>query len=147
MDAPLDVSSIEYTLSTPVTLDDINIHADTHFYKLGEFDSRKFEVDSMKRLEKALLKTHFTFEWIAGRVTLGAARVAKHDQLPFVIEEAAHWSKVEAALEHWMRVKKREIAVKLVLCYRKVRPDDVDSDTDVGPAPRGKKVQNCIALE
>ena len=146
IDTLKDVSMVEYTLSTSVMLNDVSIYADTSFYKLGEFKYRKFEVDAIKRLDKATLKSKAKFEWDVGRAIIGAKGVTKPNELPVELEEAVHWNKVEIFLERWMHAKKLEITVKLVLYYKKVDNDDIDSVPDEDLAPKGKKVRKSSPL-
>ena len=141
-----DVSTVEYTLSTSVMLDDISIYADTSFYKLREFNFRKFEINAIKRLDKATLKSKAKFEWDIGHAIISAKGVTKPNELPVELEEAIHWDKVEQFLERWIRAKKREIAVKLVLYYKKTDSDDIDSDPEEDLLPRGRKVRSSVML-
>ena len=131
-------------------LNDISIYMDTSFYKLGEFDIRKFAVDVIKRLDKATLKSEVRFEWDVGSAVIFAKGITKANELPVDIEEAIHWTKVEQFLERWMHVKKREITVQLILHYKKADSNDMDSDPEEVSMPKGKKVQlseniNCRA--
>jgi hypothetical protein len=137
---PEDVSMQEYTLATSIMLDAISIYGDTSFWKLGEFQYRKFEVDSIKRLDKATLKSKTKFEWSTGCATLGAKGVTKANELKVVVDEASGWGKVESFIQHWMRLHRRDITVKLVLHYALQLEDIVESDGEAEPIKKGKKV-------
>ena len=141
IDKPEDVSMQEYTLATSIMLGAISIYDDTSFWKLGEFKFRKFEIDSIKRLDKATLKSKAKFEWSNGCATLGAKGVTKANELKVAVDEATEWGKVEAFIQHWRRLHRRDITVKLVLHFSTLVDDAVESDADEEPIKKGKKVR------
>ena len=57
------------------------------------------------------------------------------------ITEASGWGKVESFIQHWMRLHRRDITVKLVLHFSTLVDDDVDSNDDAEPIKKGKKVR------
>ena len=137
---PEDVSMQEYTLATSIMLGAVSIYDDTSFWKLDEFKFRKFEIDSIKRLDKATLKSKAKFEWSNGCATLGAKGVTKANELKVAVDEASEWGKVETFIQHWIRLHRRDITVKLILHFSTLVDDDVDSNADAEPIKKGKKV-------
>ena len=92
------------------------------------------------------MKSKAKFEWDIGRAIIGAKGVTKANELPVELEEAVHWDKVEQFLERWMRAKKCEITVKLVLYYKKTDSDDIDSGPDEDWSPKARKVRSSRML-
>ena len=138
--APEDVSDVEYTLSTSVMLSGISIYADSMLTKLGQFNHRQCEIDTIKRLDKATEKSKTSFEWDTGTATLTAKGIAKARELTIVVEDGFGWLKVESFIERWMRDHKKDITVMLVFQYRKKSPVDVDSDDDENDVKKGRMV-------
>jgi hypothetical protein len=127
---PEDVSQTEYTLSTGIILNDVAIHNDTILQRLGEFNHRQFEVDSIRRVTKAVEASKAEFEWLSGAATISAKGVVKANMLIIQVEEHSQWLRVETFVERWMRDHKRDINVKLVLNYKTKSRGYTESSTE-----------------
>ena len=100
IDESENVFMLEYILATSIMLSGVSIYDDTSFWKFGEFNFRKFEIDSIKRLDKATSKSKKKFEWSTECATLGAKGVTKASELKMNVDEAAEWVKVENFIQH-----------------------------------------------
>jgi len=70
-------------------LSGISIYADSMLTKLGQFNHRQCEIDTIKRLDKATEKSKTSFEWDTGTATLMAKGVAKARELTIVVEDGS----------------------------------------------------------
>jgi hypothetical protein len=129
----LDVSTLDHTLRTSCPLDETPVLEDTTYYKLTEFAYHPFHVMTSKKVERAAVQQKTEFEWMSGMATLCAKSIAIKNQLKIPVEDTEGWKKVEQRIERWMREKKTEIIVNLVLQYKKVAGDNDNSSEDEGP--------------
>jgi hypothetical protein len=129
----LDVSTLDYTLRTSCFLDETPVLEDTTYYKLTEFAYDSFHSMTSKKLERVAVQQKTGFEWMSGMATLCAKSIAIKNQLKITIEDPEGWKKVEQGIERWMREKKTEIVVNLVLQYKKIARDNDESSEDEGP--------------
>jgi hypothetical protein len=70
---------------------------------------------------------------MSGMATLCAKSIAIKNQLKIMVEDTEGWKKVEQGIERWMREKKTEIVVNLVLQYKKIARDNDESSEDESP--------------
>jgi hypothetical protein len=140
----IDVSGYTYTLQKCCMLGEVAIWEDTEFHKLNEFSYRQFDTMAIRKLDRAVLDSKTNFEWVSGQVTLCAKNIAVKNQLKINVEDDICWKKVEQGIERWMKEKKTEIVVKLLVQYRKVSKDN-DESSD-GEGPPSKKVFNIKGL-
>ena len=138
----IDVSNLPYTLSTRCMLGSDEFNTDTDFMKLREFNWRQWNVQCIRKLEKAAEDGGFDTEWSSGHATIKARGVTKADSLSFEVEDDAGWKKVETFIETWMKQKKREIVVYLTAVWKKKGGND---SMDVDGHRLGKRMVIVIS--
>ena len=142
VEEPEDVSQQEFTLAKSIMLGSVSIYADSLIAKLGEFKYRDWEVESIRRLDKATEAKKIKFEWSSGNAVIAAKGISKAKEITIDVEESSDWEKVETFVQKWMRDHKKDITVRLTVNYTKVRHsthDDSSSDEERG-TKRGRKV-------
>jgi hypothetical protein len=131
----IDVSDIQFTVSTSCMLNAHEFLADSDIVKLGEFIYQTWIIKCLRKLAKAGEDGDFETDWVNGRAVISARGVTKANYLSIIIEDKNGWRKVEKFVERWMKEYKREIVVKLIGTRRKKKGNvfiDEDDEQDVG---------------
>jgi hypothetical protein len=131
----IDVSNIQFTVSTTCMLNTHEFLADSDIIKLNEFNYHSWNTKCIRKLAKAGEDGDFETDWVSGHAVISARGVTKINHLTIVIEDAFGWRKVERFVERWMKEFKREILVKLTGTWRKKKGNvfvDKDDEQDTG---------------
>ena len=122
-------------------LGSVSIYADSLIAKLGEFKYRDWEVESIRRLDKAIEAKKIKFEWSSGNAVIAAKGISKAKEITIDVEESSDWEKVETFVQKWMRDHEKDITVRLTVNYTKVRHSTHDdSSSEERSTKRGRKV-------
>ena len=143
----VNVSDVKYTLAMSCTLGTTPIFTDTKKFKLGQFQLQDFTGSIIKKLAKAVNSGKYTVEWDHATVVISADRFAKAGWISVDVEEESKWKVIEEWIEEFMVKKRINITAKLVVVYRKVERDDVESSDEDEPPKRGAKVRYRPYLE
>jgi hypothetical protein len=119
----------------------ISIYDDTSFWKLGEFKFCKFEIYSIKRLDKATVKSKTKFEWANGCATLGAKGVTKAMSLKWLSTSLRIGKRSKHLFNIGCGFTGVTFTVKLIL-YFSTLDDTVESGDDTELIKKSKMV--CI---
>ena len=117
----VDTSNMKYTLSTVCLLGGSQIFANTEMPRLGEFNFRHFNVEIIKKVDAAARKSREEFEYESGNAQMSAKGINKSGILSFQADDEQGWSKVETFVEEWMKQLKRDIHVKLTMCFKRMK--------------------------
>ena len=115
----IDVSDHQYTLSTCCMLNKDEFLQDSDYLKLREWSYNAWNVQCIRKLEKASELSGFDPEWVSGRAVISARGVAKANALAIAVDDDTCWKKVERFIESWMKQGKQEITVKLTTQWKK----------------------------
>jgi hypothetical protein len=136
----VDVSDVKYTLAMSCMLGTTPVFTDTKKFKLGQFQLQDFTGTVIKKLAKVVNNGRYTVEWDCGTAVISADQFSKAGWISVDIEEESKWETIEEWIEEFMVKKRVNITAKLVVVYRKVERDDMESqDEDVEPK-KGAKV-------
>ena len=125
----IDISGQKYTLSTCCILNKEEIFQDSDILRLDEFSWHMWNVQCIRKLQKAADNGGFETEWVNGRAVITARGIAKANGLGIAVEDESGWRKVENFLEDWMKKGKQDITVKLMAQWKKKKGnDDVQED-------------------
>src|SRR5579859_539948 len=131
----IDVSDVQFTVSTTCMLNTHEFLADSDIVKLDEFGYCNWITKCIRKLAKAGQDGDFETDWVSGRAVISARGVTKANHLTIVIEDVYGWRKVEKFVERWMKEFKREILVKLTGTWRKKKGNifvDGDNEQEMG---------------
>src|SRR5271169_2524568 len=131
----IDVSDVQFTVSTTCMLNTHEFLADSDIVKLNEFNYINWTTKCIRKLAKAGEDGDFETDWVSGRAVISARGVAKANHLTIVIEDVYGWKKAEKFVERWMKEFKREILVRLTGTWRKKKGDvflDGDDEQEMG---------------
>src|SRR5579859_4670095 len=115
----IDVSDVQFTVSTTCMLNTHEFLADSDIVKLDEFGYTNWITKCIRKLAKAGTDGDFETDWVSGRAVISARGVTKANHLTIVIEDVYGWIKVERFVERWMKEFKREILVRLTGTWRR----------------------------
>ena len=136
----VDVSDVKYSLVMSCMLDATSIFTDTKKFKLRQFQLQEFTGSLIKKLVKASNSVKYTVEWDSATAVISADRFPKTEWISIDVEEDSNWKEIEEWIEEWIVKKRVNILVKLVITYRKVERDDVESSDEERPSGRSVKV-------
>ena len=131
----IDVSDVQFTVSTTCMLNTHEFLADSDIVKLNEFSYTNWITKCIRKLAKAGEDGDFETDWVSGCAVISARGVTKANHLTIVIEDVYGWRKVEKFVERWMKEFKREILVRLTGTWRKKKGNvfvDVDDEQETG---------------
>jgi hypothetical protein len=115
-----DVSDIEFTIQKCLLLDVTSVMENADFIKLGEFRYREFQTISIRKVTKKADELGVRFEWDYGQAVISHRGIRLADVLKFDVEEDSDWRKVEKGIERWLQENKKDVKVKLTVCYKTV---------------------------
>ena len=131
----IDVSDVQFTLSTSCILNAHELLADSDIVKLGEFSYHAWNTKCIRKLAKAGEEGDFDMDWVNGSAVISARGITKANHLSIIIEDESGWKKAEKFVERWMKEFKREIVVKLTGTWRKKKGNvfiDENDEQDTG---------------
>ena len=99
----IDVSNVQFTLSTSCILNAHEFLADSDIVKLEEFSYHTWNTKCIRKFAKAGEDGDFDTDWISGRAVISARGVTKANHLSIIIEDENGWRKVEKFVERWMK--------------------------------------------
>ena len=120
LELPEDVSEVEFTLAKSVVLGSESIYSDTLIATLADFNYRAFDVEAMRRADKRVTESGYTFKWQSGSAILSYKGLLKANVFIVEVSEPYDWDKAKRLIERWMRDYKRDITVKLTIIYKKI---------------------------
>jgi hypothetical protein len=129
----LDVSVFIYILHTSYLLGETSVLEDITFYKLAEFGYHNFIILTIKKVETAVVELRIGFIWISGMIILSTKSIVIKNQLRMIVDDSEDWKKVELGIEYWMREKKIEISINLIIQYKKIPSGNDGSSEDEDP--------------
>ena len=99
----IDVSDIQFTVSTSCMLNAHEFLADLDIVKLGEFSYQTWNTKCIRKLVKAGEDGDFDMVWVNGHAVISAKGEMKANHLSIIIEDENGWRKVEKFVERWMK--------------------------------------------
>jgi hypothetical protein len=136
----IDVSDHQYTLSTCCMLNKDEFLHDSDYLKLREWSYNAWNIQCIRKLEKASESSGFDPEWVSGRAVISARGVVKANALAIAVDDDTCWKKVERFVESWMKQGKQEITVKLTTQWKKKKGNMELPDDDEENAMKPKNV-------
>jgi|SRR5579859_2554477 len=95
----IDVSNVQFTVSTSCILNAHEFLANSDIVKLGEFGYHVWNTKCIRKLAKAEEDGDFETDWDNGRAVVSARGVSKANHLSIVTEDENGWQKVERFVE------------------------------------------------
>jgi 6-phosphofructokinase len=115
------------------------------FIKLGEFRYREFQTISIRKVTKKTDELGVKFEWDHGQAIISHRGIRVADVLKFDVEEDSDWRKVEKGIERWLQENKKDVKVRLTVCYKTIGrtiPDTLNNGDGVTKKVYPSKVTN-----
>ena len=141
----IDISEMIYTLSIVYLFGDSQIYANTKMLRLSEFNYRRFHANIIKRVETTALKAGEEFEYESGNAQMTMKNMNKIEYLNFDVNDEVKWRRFEGFVKNWMKKRKRDIHVKLIVSFKRMKEITNAERVDM-PGNQRKICKNCYFL-
>ena len=95
----IDISNVQFILSTSCILNAHDFLINLDIVKLGEFSYNMWNTKCIRKLAKTGEDSGFDIDWIRGCVVISARGVKKANHLSLIIEDENGWRKIEKFVE------------------------------------------------
>ena len=140
-----DVSAENFTVKFSCFLGDLLVYEDTNYVLLGEFSYRQFDIQCVRKVDKAAQETNAEVEWVSGQAIISGNKIRVQDNHSIIVDNKEGWRKVEKGVELALKGGKSAIHVKLTVRYKKKKGTGiVISDDDGEDLKKVFTLQRCL---
>jgi hypothetical protein len=140
----VDVYNQQFSLCAIAMVDNDEFHNDSAFLLLGMWSWRIWNMDCIRKLQKAGEKDDYITEWVSGRAVIGARGIGKGNSFAIAVDDDVGWDRVERFVCEWMKKGRKDINVRLTMKWKKIKESNGSKDSDDENVPKSKRMVSFI---